>query len=79
MQLTVPTTANPTSTATLKLGSGPLGNHSFKAVYLANNLYTSSTSNTVSYTVAGHLRLFDHHRFHRRSSATTPSPVRSLA
>ncbi len=45
--------ANPTSTATLKLGSGPLGNHSFKAVYLANTLYTSSTSNTVSYTVAG--------------------------
>ncbi len=53
VQVTAPTLANPTSTATLKLGSGPLGNHSFKAVYLANNLYTSSTSNTVSYTVAG--------------------------
>ena len=53
VQVTAPTLANPTSIATLKLGSGPLGNHSFKAVYLANNLYTSSTSNTVSYTVAG--------------------------
>ena len=77
VQLTAPTSSNPNSTATLKLGSGPLGIHSYKAVYQANNLYSTSTSNTVSYTVQGHLRLFDHNRFHRRSSATTPSPAPS--
>src|SRR5215469_15266074 len=40
-------------TAVVKLGSGPLGVHSYKAVYRANNSYASSTSNTVSYSVQG--------------------------
>ncbi len=44
---------SPGATATLKLGSGPLGVHSYKAVFRANKLYASSISNTVSYTVAG--------------------------
>lgn len=39
--------------AVVKIGSGPLGIHSYKAVYRANNSYASSTSNTVSYTVQG--------------------------
>ncbi len=43
----------PGATAKLKLGSGPLGVHSYKAVYRANATYTASTSNTVSYTVSG--------------------------
>ena len=47
-QLTVPG-----ATAKLKLGSGPLGVHSYKAVFRANSAYTASTSNTVSYTVSG--------------------------
>ena len=42
-----------TGVAIVKLGSGPLGAHSYKAVYRANNLYTSSTSNTQTYTVVG--------------------------
>jgi hypothetical protein len=42
-----------TATAVVKIGSGPLGDHSYKAVYLANSSYASSTSNTVGYTVQG--------------------------
>ncbi len=42
-----------TATATLKLGSGPLGVHSYKAVFRPNNLYSGSSSNTVSYSVTG--------------------------
>ena len=53
VQVTLPTAANPNSTATLKLGSGPLGNHNYRAVYLANNLYASSSSNSVTYIVTG--------------------------
>ncbi len=53
VQVTTPTAANPNSTATLKLGSGPLGSHTYQAVYRANKLYASSTSNTVTYKVAG--------------------------
>jgi hypothetical protein len=45
------TTAN--GTAVVKVGSGPQGIHSYKAVYRANNTYASSASNTVSYTVQG--------------------------
>ena len=41
------------ATAVVKIGSGPLGIHSYKAVYHANNTYESSISNTVSYTVKG--------------------------
>ncbi|WP_035348106.1 Ig-like domain repeat protein [Edaphobacter aggregans] len=41
------------ATAVVKIGSGPQGVHSYKAVYRANNTYSSSTSNTVSYTVQG--------------------------
>jgi hypothetical protein len=41
------------ATAVVKIGSGPLGVHSYKAIYRANNLYATSTSNTVSYTVQG--------------------------
>jgi len=41
------------ATAVVKIGSGPQGVHSYKAVYRANNIYASSTSNTVSYTVQG--------------------------
>lgn len=44
---------SPNATAVLKIGSGPLGNHSFKAIYIANKLYAASTSNTVSYSVTG--------------------------
>jgi hypothetical protein len=42
-----------TATAVVKIGSGPLGTHSYKAVYRANGTYASSTSNTVSYAVQG--------------------------
>ena len=42
-----------TATAVVKIGSGPLGTHSYKAVYRANATYASSTSNTVSYAVQG--------------------------
>ena len=45
--------SSPDAIAYAKLGSGPLGSHSYKAVYRANNSYASSTSNTVSYTVEG--------------------------
>jgi len=41
------------STASVKIGSGPIGNHSYKAVFRANDNYTSSTSNTVTYSVTG--------------------------
>ena len=37
----------------MKLGSGPIGNHSYKAVFRANNLYSASLSNTVTYAVTG--------------------------
>ena len=43
----------PGATASLKLGSGPIGNHSYKAVFRANKKYTGSTSNTVTYAVTG--------------------------
>src|SRR6201993_1527588 len=43
----------PGATASVKLGSGPIGNHSYKAVYKANNLYSASLSNTVTYSVNG--------------------------
>ena len=42
-----------TATAVVKIGSGPLGTHSYKAVYIANNLYSASVSKTVSYEVQG--------------------------
>src|SRR6266851_1301612 len=45
------TSAN--ATAQVKIGSGPLGVHSYKAVYRANNIYATSVSNTVSYSVQG--------------------------
>ncbi|MBS1823527.1 MAG: Ig-like domain repeat protein [Acidobacteria bacterium] len=40
-------------TAVVKIGSGALGTHSYKAVYRANTTYSASTSNTVSYAVQG--------------------------
>jgi Bacterial Ig-like domain (group 3)/FG-GAP-like repeat len=43
----------PGATASLKLGSGPIGNHSYKAVFRANNNYASSTSSQVTYAVTG--------------------------
>jgi len=43
----------PGATASVKLGSGPIGNHSYKAVFRANKSYSSSLSNTVTYTVSG--------------------------
>jgi hypothetical protein len=43
----------PSATASLKIGSGPIGNHSYKAVFRANNSYASSTSNIVTYAVTG--------------------------
>ena len=43
----------PGATASVKLGSGPLGNHSYKAVFRANDTYASSLSNTVTYAVTG--------------------------
>src|SRR5271170_701164 len=43
----------PGATASVKIGSGPLGNHSYKAVFRANNTYASSLSNTVTYAVTG--------------------------
>src|SRR6201987_3047382 len=47
-QLTVPG-----ATASVKIGSGPIGNHSYKAVFRANKNYAASTSNTVTYAVTG--------------------------
>jgi hypothetical protein len=41
------------STASVKIGSGPIGNHSYKAVFRANKNYVASTSNTVTYSVTG--------------------------
>src|SRR3984893_5426631 len=43
----------PGATASVKLGSGPIGNHSYKAVFRANKNYAASTSNTVTYAVTG--------------------------
>jgi hypothetical protein len=43
----------PAATASVKIGSGPIGNHSYKAVFKANNIYAASESNTVSYAVTG--------------------------
>jgi Bacterial Ig-like domain (group 3)/FG-GAP-like repeat len=43
----------PAATASVKLGSGPIGNHSYKAVFRANKNYGSSLSNTVTYAVTG--------------------------
>jgi hypothetical protein len=43
----------PSATAVVKLGSGPIGTHNYKAVYRANIAYATSTSNTVSYSVTG--------------------------
>jgi len=43
----------PAATASVKIGSGPIGNHSYKAVFRANNTYASSQSNTVTYSVTG--------------------------
>jgi len=43
----------PAATASVKIGSGPIGNHSYKAVFIANDNYTSSVSNTVTYAVIG--------------------------
>ncbi len=48
---TVQLTSN--ATAILKLGSGPLGTHSYKAVYRPNNFFGGSSSDTVSYSVQG--------------------------
>src|SRR5260370_38238385 len=43
----------PGATASLKIGSGPIGNHSYKALFRANKNYAASTSNTVTYAVKG--------------------------
>jgi hypothetical protein len=43
----------PGATASLKIGSGPIGNHSYKAVFRANKNYASSTSSPVTYAVTG--------------------------
>jgi Bacterial Ig-like domain (group 3)/FG-GAP-like repeat len=43
----------PGATASLKIGSGPIGNHSYKAVFRANKNYLSSTSSPVTYAVTG--------------------------
>jgi hypothetical protein len=51
-QLTSATASAP-ATASLKVGSGPIGNHSYKAVFRANNAYSGSLSNTVTYAVTG--------------------------
>src|SRR5580698_6258654 len=43
----------PGATASVKIGSGPIGNHSYKAVFRANNSYATSESNIVTYSVTG--------------------------
>src|SRR5271156_6328408 len=43
----------PAATASVKIGSGPIGNHSYKAVFRANENYAASISNTVTYAVTG--------------------------
>jgi hypothetical protein len=43
----------PGATASLKIGSGPIGNHSYKAIFRANKSYLTSTSNQVTYAVTG--------------------------
>src|SRR5260370_40285515 len=42
----------PGATASLKIGSGPIPNHSYKAVFRANKNYTATTSNTATHAVA---------------------------
>lgn len=44
---------SPNATAVVKIGSGPIGVHKYKAVFRANKFYQTSTSNTVSYSVTG--------------------------
>ena len=44
---------SPGATASIKVGSGPIGSHSYKAVFRANNSYAASVSNTVTYAVTG--------------------------
>ena len=44
---------SPNATAVVKIGSGPIGVHKYKAVFIANKLYATSISNTVSYSVTG--------------------------
>jgi hypothetical protein len=44
---------SPGATASVKVGSGPIGSHSYKAVFRANNSYAMSASNTVTYAVTG--------------------------
>jgi hypothetical protein len=43
----------PNATAVVKIGSGPIGVHSYKAVFRPTTTYGTSTSNTVSYSVTG--------------------------
>jgi hypothetical protein len=43
----------PGATASLKLGSGPIGNHSYKAVFRGNKSFATSTSTAVNYSVTG--------------------------
>src|ERR1700721_2729080 len=43
----------PGATAPVKIGSGAIGNHSYKAVFRANKSYATSLSNTVTYAVTG--------------------------
>ncbi len=43
----------PGANASVKIGSGPIGNHTYQAVFRANNSYATSTSNKVTYTVTG--------------------------
>jgi hypothetical protein len=44
----------PGSTASVEIGSGPIGSsHSYKPVFRANKNYATSTSNTVTYAVTG--------------------------
>ncbi len=44
---------SPGATASVKVGSGPIGSHSYKAVFRANKSYATSVSNTVTYAVTG--------------------------
>jgi hypothetical protein len=44
---------SPGATASIKIGSGPIGSHSYKAVFRANKSYATSESNTVTYGVTG--------------------------
>ncbi len=44
---------SPGATASVKVGSGPIGSHSYKAVFRSNKSYAASVSNTVTYAVTG--------------------------